>query len=63
MDTVDTTAAIMDTLTDTVTDTTEENDLLMPNQKQMLKPNHGTDTDTADIMDTHIDTVDMDTDI
>ena len=49
---------IMDTLTDT--DTTEENDLpmLSQKQKQMPKPNLGTDMgmDTADITDTLTDT-------
>merc|ERR1712020_863530 len=59
MDTVDTTVAIMDTLIATVTDTTEENDLLMPNQKQMLKPNHGTHMVTVH---THMLTLDTDTD-
>merc|ERR1712242_585359 len=51
MDTVDTTVAIMDTLTDTVTDTTEENDLLMP------KLSHGTHTVTV-----HIPMLTLDTD-
>merc|ERR1712088_1221535 len=59
MDMVDTTVAIMDTLIDTVTDTTEESDLLMPNQKQMPKPSHGTHMVTVH---THMLTLDTDTD-
>jgi hypothetical protein len=66
MDTTDT-PGIMDTLTDTVTDTTEENDLPMLSQKQMQMPklNLGTDTDTADMVMADmvdmvmVDTVDM----
>merc|ERR1711992_290454 len=50
----------MDTLIDTVTDTTEVNDLLMPNLKLMLKLSHGTHTVTARIpmltLDTDTDT-------
>merc|ERR1712020_664120 len=55
MDTVDTTVAIMDALT--VTDTTEENDLLMPSLKLMPKLSHGTHTVTA-----HIPMLTLDTD-
>merc|ERR1719367_2007469 len=58
MDTVDTTVAIMDTLIDTVTDTTEENDLLMPNLKLMPKLSHGTHMVTVH---THMLTLDTDT--
>merc|ERR1712024_163331 len=57
MDTEDTTVAIMDTLIDTVTATTEENDLLMPNLKLMPKLSHGTHTVTA-----HIPMLTLDTD-
>merc|ERR1739848_341003 len=62
MDTADT-ADIMDTLTDTVTDTdtTEESGLLRLNPKQKLKPHLGTDTvditaGTDTLTDTDTDT-------